>query len=288
MGNISTIPPVPAGDLAGGISQLTVKKVTTDAAPILTSDAVAVEEPLEISLEYGPAAMRRQQNVSVTMRTPGQDTDLAIGFLLTEAILPDAQAIKAITPGYNTIKISLHENITPDINRLQRHFYTSSSCGVCGKSSIEALRTVAPATAGAKEGPPVDAHVLHSLPPMLRQEQSIFLTTGGLHAAALFNRAGMILSLREDIGRHNAVDKLIGRALQDNLLPLTNTILLLSGRACFELIQKAAMAGIKIIAAIGPPSSLAVQMADESDITLVGFLREQRFNIYSGAHRIRV
>ncbi|WP_431214268.1 formate dehydrogenase accessory sulfurtransferase FdhD [Puia sp. P3] len=252
MANLSTIPTVPTGDMASGVTLIPVQKITSQAAPVLITDAVAVEEPLEISLEYGPAAARRQQNVSVTMRTPGQDTDLAIGFLLTEAILPNAQAIKAITSGYNTIKVSLHENIAPDIDRLQRHFYTSSSCGVCGKSSIEALRTVAPATTGGKEAPPVEAHILHGLPPMLRQEQSIFETTGGLHAAALFNRTGMILSLREDIGRHNAVDKLIGRALQDNLLPLTNVILLLSGRACFELIQKAAMAGIKIIAAIGP------------------------------------
>jgi FdhD protein len=288
MANLSTIPPVPTGNLAGGVTLLPVQKITDKAAPIRMNDPVAVEEPLEISLEYGQGAARRQQNVSITMRTPGQDTDLAVGFLFTEGILPDAAAILSVTAGANTIKISLREGISPDINRLQRHFYTSSSCGVCGKSSIDALRTVAPAAAAVKEGPPVEAHVLHGLPPMLRQEQSIFETTGGLHASALFNRAGMILSLREDIGRHNAVDKLIGRALQDNLLPLTNNILLLSGRACFELIQKAAMAGIKIIAAIGPPSSLAVQMAEESDITLVGFLREQRFNIYCGAHRIRV
>jgi len=289
MPNLSTIPPVPFGNKASGVALLPVQKITNDAAPIQIADPVAVEEPLEISLEYGPAAARCQQNVSVTMRTPGQDIDLAVGFLFTEAILPDASAIASVTTGDNTIKISLHETITPDINRLQRHFYTSSSCGVCGKSSIDALRTVITPRASERETQaPVEAHVLYGLPPMLRQEQSIFETTGGLHAAALFNRAGLILSLREDIGRHNAVDKLIGHALQDNLLPLTNTILLLSGRACFELIQKAAMAGIKIVAAIGPPSSLAVQTAEESDITLIGFLREQRFNIYSGASRIRI
>jgi FdhD protein len=221
------------------------------------------------------------------MRTPGQDTDLAVGFLFTEGILADASAIAAVTTGDNTIKISLHETVTPDIDRLQRHFYTSSSCGVCGKSSIDAIKTVI-TPGGPEREAPVEAHILQGLPSMLRQEQSIFETTGGLHASALFNRAGLILSLREDIGRHNAVDKLIGHAVQDNLLPLTNAILLLSGRACFELVQKAAMAGIKIVAAIGPPSSLAVQMAEESDITLIGFLREQRFNIYSGARRIRI
>lgn len=289
MPDLSTIPPVPAGHKASGVALLPVQKITNDAPPIQVIDPVAVEEPLEISLEYGPASARCQQSISVTMRTPGQDIDLAIGFLYTEGILPDTSAIMSATTGDNTIKLSLHETIIPDINRLQRHFYTSSSCGVCGKSSIEALRTViAPGGSERETQAPVEAHVLYGLPPMVRQEQSIFETTGGLHAAALFNRAGLILSLREDIGRHNAVDKLIGHALQDNLLPLTNTILLLSGRACFELIQKAAMAGIKIIAAIGPPSSLAVQMAEESDITLIGFLREQRFNIYSGAHRIRI
>jgi len=290
MPNLSTIPPVPAGsNKANGVALLPVQKITNGAAPVQIADAVAVEEPLEISLEYGPAAARRQQSISITMRTPGQDTDLAIGFLFTEGILPDALSIASVTTGDNTIKISLRETINPDINRLQRHFYTSSSCGVCGKSSIDALRSlIAPKPSERETQPPVEAHVLQGLPPMLRQEQSIFETTGGLHAAALFNRAGLILSLREDIGRHNAVDKLIGHALLDNLLPLTNNILLLSGRACFELIQKAAMAGIKIIAAIGPPSSLAVQMAEESDITLIGFLREQRFNIYSGARRIRI
>jgi FdhD protein len=289
MFNLSTISPFPAGHKASGIALLPVQKIAGDAAPARIIDPVAVEEPLEVSLEYGPAAARCQQNISVTMRTPGQDTDLAIGFLFTEGILPDVSAVASVTTGENTIKLSLRETIIPDINRLQRHFYTSSSCGVCGKSSIESLRTViTPGRPEKETQAPVEAHVLYGLPPMLRQEQSIFETTGGLHAAALFNRSGLILSLREDIGRHNAVDKLIGHALQDNLLPLTNTILLLSGRACFELIQKAAMAGIKIIAAIGPPSSLAVQMAEESDITLVGFLREQRFNIYSGAHRIRL
>jgi FdhD protein len=287
MPNFSTIPPAPIGSKASGVALLPVQKITNGAPPIQITDPVAVEEPLEISLEYGPAASRRQQSVSVTMRTPGQDTDLAVGFLFTEGILADASAIAAVTTGDNTIKISLHETVTPDIDRLQRHFYTSSSCGVCGKSSIDAIKTVI-TPGGPEREAPVEAHILQGLPSMLRQEQSIFETTGGLHASALFNRAGLILSLREDIGRHNAVDKLIGHAVQDNLLPLTNAILLLSGRTCFELVQKAAMAGIKIVAAIGPPSSLAVQMAEESDITLIGFLREQRFNIYSGARRIRI
>ena len=269
-----------------GVTHLPVQKIMPDQI-FETEDSVAVEEPLEISLEYGPAAARRQQNVSVTMRTPGQDADLAIGFLFTEGILPNAAAILSVISGPNSILISLQESVMPDITRLQRHFYTSSSCGVCGKTSIAALKTVCPAPA-AETAPPLDASILHQLPALLRQGQDIFDSTGGLHAAGLFTPTGQLIALREDIGRHNAVDKLIGHALQTDQLPLTDTILLLSGRACFELIQKAAMAGIRIVAAVGPPSSLAVQLAEESDITLVGFLRQQRFNIYSGAHRIRI
>jgi len=289
-----------------GIVRLPVQKVMPDQGSLEIEDPVAVEEPLEISLEYGPADSRSRQNISVTMRTPGQDADLAIGFLFTEGILPNAAAILSVhqkpppptkgpaaaaatdpTQPCNTILISLKDTITPDITRLQRHFYTSSSCGVCGKTSIAALKTLCP-TPAAETAAPLDARILHHLPSLLRQGQDIFDSTGGLHAAGLFTHEGQLIALREDIGRHNAVDKLIGNALQTDQLPLANTILLLSGRACFELIQKAAMAGIRIVAAVGPPSSLAVQLAEESDITLIGFLRQQRFNIYSGAHRIRI
>ena len=295
-----------------GIARLPVQKVIPDQGAFATEDSVAVEEPLEISLEYGPADSRNRQNVSVTMRTPGQDTDLAIGFLFTEGILPNAAAILSVhqkqpadnpatdptgastapTQPCNTILISLKDTITPDITRLQRHFYTNSSCGVCGKTSIAALKTVCPipaaAALAAETIAPLDSSILHNLPSLLRQGQGIFNSTGGLHAAGLFTYDGQLITIREDIGRHNAVDKLIGHALQTDQLPLADTILLLSGRACFELIQKAAMAGIGIVAAVGPPSSLAVQLAEESGITLIGFLRQQRFNIYSGAHRIRI
>jgi FdhD protein len=287
------------------IARLPVQKITADHS-LETDDPIAVEEPLEISLQYGPSTARRQQSISVTMRTPGQDAELAIGFLFTEGIIPGVSAILSIDQGQaqqaagtsvpcNRILLSLQEQVPLDLGKLQRHFYTSSSCGVCGKTSIAALRTVcSPAMSG--EEPPVDAGIFYSLPFPLRQQQDIFNSTGGIHAAALFDRQGHLISLREDIGRHNALDKLIGSALlqegqrpsQDAIRPLSSGILLLSGRACFELIQKAAMAGIRIVAAIGPPSSLAVQLAEEQQMTLIGFLRDQRFNIYSGAHRIRV
>jgi FdhD protein len=273
---------------SSGITLLPVQKITADRL-LETEDPVAVEEPLEIHLQYGQAAARREQSVSVTMRTPGQDAELATGFLYTEGILPGATVILSITrgDGCNSIHIALREEVTVDLGRLQRHFYTSSSCGVCGKTSIEALRTICPPPA-TTTGVPIDAALLYSLPALLRQGQDIFDSTGGLHAATLFDRSGRMITLREDIGRHNALDKLIGHALLQDLLPLSTQILLLSGRACFELIQKAAMAGIRIVVAVGPPSSLAVQMAEEAGITLVGFLRQERFNIYSGAHRIRI
>lgn len=294
------------------IAHLPVFKIKSGSL-LETNDSVAVEEPLEIRLVYGPAGRRIEQGISVTMRTPCHDGELATGFLFTEGIISDASAILSIEqedpPGTgiaggqtsalngisgnrasapNSIRIGLREGVALDLGRLQRHFYTSSSCGVCGKSSIDSLRTVCPAPTGIEEAAPLDASLLLSLPPLLQQGQDIFDSTGGLHASALFDRKGNLLSLREDIGRHNALDKVIGHALQQAWLPLSTNILLLSGRACFELIQKAAMAGINIVAAVGPPSSLAVQLAEEQGMTLVGFLRQERFNIYSGAHRIRV
>ena len=267
--------------ISSGITCLPVQKISSDLR-LETHDPVVVEEPLEIILEYGPAGARTTTPVSVTMRTPGRDAELAIGFLFTEGILTE----KAETAEKNnTIRVSLSPAANPNLKKLQRHFYTSSSCGVCGKTSIEALHTAStkhqPGT-----GPTINASLLYSLPSLLRQGQDLFEFTGGLHAAGLFNHDGRLILVREDIGRHNALDKLIGHALLQGLLPLNQHILLLSGRACFELIQKAAMAGITIIAAVGPPSSMAVKLAEESGITLVGFLKQERFNIYAGARRI--
>ena len=283
-------------DISSGITSLPVQKISADRR-FDTHDPVVVEEPLEIILEYGPAGKRTQQPVSVTMRTPGQDLELALGFLFTEDIIPGNTALlepetiaireTTETDSQNTIKIALNPKANPDLKKLQRHFYTSSSCGVCGKTSIDSLYTVRPIH--QRQAPlTINASALYHLPYLLREGQNLFDATGGLHAAGLFDHRGHLLAVREDIGRHNALDKLIGYALLQNDLPLSQHILLLSGRACFELIQKAAMAGFAIVAAVGPPSSLAVQLAQESDITLVGFLREERFNIYSGAQRIHL
>lgn len=253
------------------------------------SDEVTIEEPLEIRLIHGPAAARREQSISVTMRTPGNDAGLATGFLFTEGIISHAGAISKIEqlPGNNTIRISIQEQVSIDLGKLQRHFYTSSSCGVCGKSSIDALRTVCPSPEKADDWQ-VGPKIVYALPARLRAQQALFDSTGGLHAAALFDTEGNFLFLREDIGRHNALDKLIGHALDKGLTPLSSVILLLSGRACFELIQKAAMAGIRFIAAVGAPSSLAVSLAQEYGITLIGFLRDERFNVYTGAQRLKI
>jgi FdhD protein len=257
-------------------------------------DEVAVEEPLEIRLEYGRAGSRFEKAISITMRTPGpaakeQDTELAVGFLFTEGILPAGSCIRSVDPSFNSIRIALHESVSPDLEMLDRHFYTSSSCGICGKSSIRALKKNLPSQRSwPGQGPDeiISAATLFCLPAKLRREQLIFDSTGGLHASALFDHEGHFLALREDIGRHNALDKLIGWAFREDLLPLSSQILLLSGRACFELVQKAAMAGIRTIAAIGPPSSLAVQLASDCGMTLAGFLRDQRVNLYTGAARV--
>src|SRR5580693_6328402 len=265
-------------------------------------DFLAVEEPLEIRL----ALKNDERNVAITMRTPGNDEELAVGFLFTEGILRSADSISGITnPARNVLTVSLvtkdgDENSDSesaiDLERLERHFYLSSSCGVCGKASIQAIEASG-CTAPPRDRPVLDREVIHQLPAALRSRQMAFDRTGGLHAAALFDPAGTLLDLREDVGRHNAVDKLIGAAILDHTsltqvspghssaVPLHDRILMVSGRASFELVQKALMAGVAVMAAVGAPSSLAVETALRFGMTLAGFVRDDRFNVYSGDWR---
>ncbi len=251
-------------------------------------DFVAIEEPLEISVTYSTEDSTIKKNISVTMRTPGNDAALATGFLFTEGIIKSKAAIKStgiLLSDENKMNVVLRVGERPFLQQADRNFYTTSSCGVCGKASIDAIKTVSVFN-GSETNVSVAQTVLTSLPQQLQQQQIIFKSTGGLHAAALFSCNGDFVMLHEDVGRHNALDKIVGTSLQQGLLPLTNCILLLSGRASFELVQKATMAGIKIIAAIGAPSSLAVELAEEAGITLVGFLKATGFNIYTHNERI--
>jgi len=250
------------------------------------NDQVAVEEPLEIQLAYSTATGYMQKNIAVTMRTPGNDEELAAGFLFTEGIIKDKKSIKEIKQrGDNRVLVSLQEDIQPVLTNLARNFYITSSCGICGKASIDAVRTNS-FYQNEKDNILIRSSVLQHLQDDLKKQQLVFVHTGGIHASALFGFGGNFIMLREDVGRHNALDKVIGAALIGEGLPLNNCILFLSGRASFELVQKAAMAGIKIIAAVGAPSSLAIEMAKEAGITLIGFLRDDRFNIYTGNKRI--
>lgn len=258
------------------------------AGVIQDEDLLAVEEPLEIQLRYTEAGQPQYKSVAVTMRTPGNDGELATGFLFTEGIIQDYKQVASVSEGAagdNRVLVTLTGDTRPVLQQSDRNFYMTSSCGVCGKASIDAIRTVMPFATPAT-ALQLDAAVLFRLPDLLREQQAVFGQTGGLHASALFDREGRFIQMREDVGRHNALDKLIGYALAGGYLPLHQSVLLLSGRASFELVQKAAMAGITIIAAVGAPSSLAVSLAEERGITLAGFLRNERFNIYSGAHRI--
>ena len=249
-------------------------------------DLLAVEEPLEIRIVYGSEKERLKKSISVTMCTPGHDIELATGFLFTEGIVSRKEDILNCTwSGDNIVTVELRPGISFDPQKIERHFYTSSSCGVCGKSSIDAVKNVF-TNNPVKDNISINASVLTILPEALRKQQEVFEHTGGLHASALFDTDGHLLLTREDVGRHNALDKLIGAALATGDIPLDHHILLLSGRASFELIQKAAMAGIKIVCAVGAPSSLAVEMAKETGMTLIGFLRDGRFNIYCGEQRI--
>jgi FdhD protein len=253
-------------------------------------DVVAAEEPLEIRLALGaePAV-----SVSITMRTPGNDFELAAGFLFTEGIVRDPAEIEAIGYAtdaaperqYNVVQVTMPAGQPLDLTRLSRNFYTTSSCGVCGKASLDALY-VQGCRPVISDGFVLAERTLCSLPEALRQQQRLFDVTGGLHAAGLFTSDGDLLLLREDVGRHNAVDKVVGEGFLANRLPLHERILLLSGRASFELVQKAVVAGIPVVAAVGAPSSLAVGAAQDFGVTLVGFLRSDGFNVYAGPERV--
>ncbi|MFI6537091.1 formate dehydrogenase accessory sulfurtransferase FdhD [Nonomuraea sp. NPDC050547] len=270
------------------MSRVTIKRPILRVRDTTTRrfDSLAAEEPLEIRLDGTP--------LTVTMRTPGDDFDLAAGFLVSEGAVGRAADVAAIrycagaladgTQTYNVLDVRL----APGVPRPEpRNFYTTSSCGVCGKASLEAVRTVARWT--PREDPVrLSRQTITALPDRLRSAQRVFDRTGGLHAAGLFSPAGEARCVREDVGRHNAVDKLLGWALRGDLLPLRETVLMVSGRASFELVQKAVMAGIPVLAAVSAPSSLAVELAAEEGMTLIGFLRGESMNVYAGEHRLDV
>jgi FdhD protein len=279
------------------VSQAEIDVTTADGSEF--RDILAVEEPLEIRLGFPDGKHRA---VSITMRTPGDDAELAAGFLFTEGILKSADDVRQIQHcglkigtkkgtldrvaalNSNTIRVDLAEGVEVELAKLERHFYTTSSCGVCGKASIDALRSNAQSVSDIELK--ITAGLIHSLPVRLRESQAVFDRTGGLHASALFTADGELDIAREDVGRHNALDKVIGRKFLNSEMPLSGRILLLSGRASFELVQKALVAGVPVVASVGAPSTLAVELATEYGMTLVGFVRDGRFNIYCGDERI--
>ena len=260
-----------------GLHPIKITK-TKNSISVERDDVVAVEAPLEIQVKLWNEDKPRA--ISVTMRTPGDDEELALGFLFTEGILQNYDSVKAVKYlGENVVKVYLNEGVTIDLQKAERNFYTTSSCGVCGKASIEAITTKTQFT--IKKKAILQDEILFGLKAKLANQQSLFTATGGIHAAALFSETGKLLTLDEDVGRHNALDKLVGSAFRRNQLPLEKSILLLSGRASFELIQKATMAGIGTIISVGAPSSLAVDLARENGQTLIGFLKESSYNRYS-------
>ena len=273
--------------VAIGVQRVHMEKALADERESC-DDVVAVEEPLEIRvLVDGEEGLGRA--ISVTMRTPGNDTELALGFLHGEGLLRDWRSVRRVRPAGptgNVLRVELQPGVDLDLARLQRNFYTSSSCGVCGKASIEAV-TSSVLVRRMEPDWTIDGHLLLDLPARLREAQAAFSATGGLHAVGLFTRDGDLVAAFEDVGRHNAMDKLVGSRLAADALPLANSIVLLSGRASFELVQKAGAAGVPLLAAIGAPSSLAIELAEQAGITLVAFLRDGAFNIYTHGARLR-
>ena len=264
--------------------------VVENGKVVSRTDQLATEEPLEIRIK----TRGETKTLAITMRTPGADFDLAAGFLFAEGVVRSKEQIRTIAycrdPGvdieqlYNIVTVDLDDSAHGELPSLERHFYTSSSCGVCGKANLDALslRGIKP----LPEGPEVDPGVIRELPAKLRKAQKVFESTGGLHAAGLFDTRGDLVDLREDVGRHNAVDKLIGSRLMAKGLPAAGEIVMVSGRSSFEIMQKCLVAGVSIVCAVSAPSSLAVQVASEFNMTLLGFLRDARFTIYAGASRI--
>lgn len=261
----------------GSILTVPIRKFGGLLDPVVAEqDLLAVEEPLQIRIG--------DRDLAVTMRTPGNDAELAAGFLFSEGLIRGSHDIRAIECERNMVRVRLEDSIEID-PRAERNFYITSSCGVCGKASIEALEAAGCTT--LKPGvPKIGEAVIRSLPAKLRRAQVAFNRTGGLHASGLASERGDLVAVREDVGRHNALDKLIGWALLNGRVPLDNSILIVSGRTSFELLQKAVMAGIPVLAAVGAPSSLAVKTALRFGVTLIGFLREDRFNLYADANRI--
>ena len=285
----------PVADGPAGVAALEVD-VVVDGTVTRKRDVVTMEEPLEIRLVHGPADGRVERSVAVTMRTPGDDLALALGFLYGEGVVRTAEDVAAVEHvgepssdggAHNIVRVELRPTVVFDADALTRNVYTTSSCGVCGKASLEAVRVQIPDYAG-RDAFSIDHRTLGALPERLRHEQEAFARTGGLHASGAFDMSGRVVSIAEDVGRHNALDKLVGGYLSEGGLPMIELGLIFSGRASFELVQKAAMAGCPFIAAIGPPSSLAVELAVEQRMTLIGFLREDRFNVYSLPHRVLV
>jgi FdhD protein len=265
-------------------------RVVEDGKMRVRPDKLATEEPMEIRLLTGES----RQTVAVTMRTPGADFELAAGFLYGEGIVKSSDGIAKISycvdsdldaaQQYNIVNVELRAGRDYDLRPLERHFYTTSACGVCGKANLEQLELRGCPVVGP--GPQISAETIYSLPEKLRGAQGLFDATGGLHAAALFDAEGDLLALREDVGRHNATDKLVGWALLEGRLPLSGHVVMVSGRSSFEILQKCLTAGVPFVCAVSAPSSLAVDVAREFGMTLVGFLRERRFNVYAGQERI--
>ena len=279
------------GKARRGSKTKTRVRVVEDGRMRVRPDTLATEEPMEIRLVVGG----RRQTVAITMRTPGADFELAAGFLYGEGIVDSPEDIAKISycvdsevdaeQRYNIVNVELRGNREYDLRTLERHFYTTSACGVCGKASLEGLEL-----RGCPVIPPgleIPAETVYSLPGKLREAQGLFEATGGLHAAALFDADGELLALREDVGRHNATDKLVGWALLEGRLPLSGHVVMVSGRSSFEILQKCLTAGVPVVCAISAPSSLAVDVAREFGMTLVGFLRGGRFNVYAGFDRIQ-
>jgi FdhD protein len=297
----------PAGETSRAFIDISVEKVRGLESGV-AEEAVAVEEPLEIQLVYGPQDSRSMKSISVTMRTPGNDFELAAGFLMTEGVVRDIDDVdrivyapESLVPAVekdeqsrsalpyrtlrNIVRVELATHVSVSVANLERNFYTTSSCGICGKASLLALQSVCPPR--VRNTFSIGAEIVYTLPSRLRESQSVFDRTGGLHGAGLFNAEGKLLAMREDVGRHNAVDKILGAEFLADRTPLSHSLLMLSGRASFELLQKALMSGVSMVAAVGAPSSLAVQVAREFDIILIGFLRDDHFNIYHGAEHVQ-